>query len=140
MDVRLQAFANALESFTYLVNVDTGALAEKLDPRLIDGIENGKAQKFEYTLELGWKAIKHFLKQTEGIDEASPKKIVKAFYLAGHMGEDDYLALMRAIDDGNKLSHIYEPAEFSLIVARLPGYAILLAKVLDACKLPPAIK
>ena len=139
MDVRLQVFANALESFTYLVNVDTAALAEKLDPRLIDGLENGKAQKFEYTLELGWKAIKHFLKQTEGIDEASPKKIVKAFYLAGHMGEDDYLALIRAIDDRNKLSHIYEPAEFSLIAARLPSYAILLAKVLEACKQPPTL-
>ena len=49
MDVKLQAFAEALESFAYLANVDIAALSATLDPRLIDGLQNGKAQKFEYT-------------------------------------------------------------------------------------------
>ena len=78
MDVRAQTFAEALAAFTYLVNVDMNALAKTLDARLIDGLENGKAQKFEYTMELCWKAINAFLKQQDGIDEASPKKVIKA--------------------------------------------------------------
>ncbi|MBK6636169.1 MAG: nucleotidyltransferase substrate binding protein [Rhodocyclaceae bacterium] len=105
------------------------ALATQLDERLIDGLDNGKAQKFEYTLELCWKAIKVALKEQEGIDEASPKKVVKAWYLAGHLSEDDYLALIAAIDDRNKLSHIYDPEAFATIVARLPTYAKLMQRV-----------
>ncbi|VFN02679.1 MAG: Nucleotidyltransferase substrate binding protein like [Candidatus Kentron sp. G] len=56
-------------------------------PAVLDGLQNGKAQKFEYTLEFCWKTIKVFLRQQEGIDEASPKKIIKAFYLAGHLAD-----------------------------------------------------
>lgn len=107
MDVKPQAFSEALESLAYLVKVDLAALSVTLDPRLIDGIRNGQAQKFEYTIELCWKAIKEYLKQHEGIDEASPKKVVKAFYLSGCLTEDDYLVLTQAIDDRNKLSHVY---------------------------------
>ena len=129
MDVRLQSFADALESFTYLASVDMVSLAQQLDSRLVDGLENGKVQKFEYTLELCWKAIKVALKEQEGVDEASPKKVVKAWYLAGHMSEDDYLLLMNAIDDRNKLSHIYDSDEFKVIVSRLPDYAQLLQRV-----------
>jgi len=129
MDVRVQTFAEALDTFTYLVTVDMAALSAQLDSRLIDGLENGKAQKFEYTLELCWKAIKAALKQREGIDEASPKKVIKAFYLGGYLTEDDYLALIQAVDDRNKLSHIYEPEEFKAILARLPSYAGLMQRV-----------
>nr|VFJ62279.1 MAG: nucleotidyltransferase substrate binding protein, HI0074 family [Candidatus Kentron sp. DK] len=110
------------------------ALSAVLDPYLLDGLQNGKAQKFEYTLELCWKTMKVFLRQQEGIDEASPKKITKAFYLSGHLAEDDYLDLIRAIDDRNKLSHIYEQAEFDLILSRLPGYAALLRRTLHGLR------
>ncbi|MBK6906424.1 MAG: nucleotidyltransferase substrate binding protein [Rhodocyclaceae bacterium] len=135
MDVRHKAFTEALESFSYLTEVDMAALATQLDERLIDGLDNGKAQKFEYTLELCWKASKVALKEQEGIDEAAPKTVVKAWYLAGHLSEDDYLSLIAAIDDRNKLSHIYDPEAFATIVARLPTYAKLMqrvSKTLDA--------
>ena len=134
MDVKLQALAEAVESFAYLANVDITALSAMLDPRLIDGLQNGKAQKFEYTLELCWKTVKSFIKQYEGIDEASPKRVVKAFYLPGHIAEDEYLELMQAVDDRNKLSHIYEKREFDLIIARLPRYAGILQRVLDVMR------
>lgn len=130
MDVRCRAFADALESFVYLVRTDMAALSTQLDARLIDALENGKAQKFEYTLELCWKAIKSALKEREGIDEVSPKKAIKAWYLTGHLSEDSYLALIAAVDDRNKLSHIYDPEEFVAIVARLSGYATLMQDVL----------
>ena len=97
MDVRYRAFADALEGFVYLVRTDMAALSTQLDARLIDGLENGKAQKFQYCLELCWKAIKSALKEREGIDEASPKKAIKAWYLTGHLSEDSYLALIAAV-------------------------------------------
>lgn len=129
MDMMIKHLDQALESFTRLVQADIEKLTQVLDEVLIDGLQNGKAQKFEYTLELCWKTIKVFLLQCEGVDEASPKKIVKALYLSGYLVEDDYAALMQAIDDRNKLSHIYDQAEFDLIVARLPAYADLMQRV-----------
>ncbi|MGH8609163.1 MAG: hypothetical protein ACREX9_17640 [Gammaproteobacteria bacterium] len=58
MDVTAKAFGEALAGFDYLVHVDIDALGKELDPRLIDGLKNGVAQKFEYTVELCWKALK----------------------------------------------------------------------------------
>ena len=132
MDVRLNALKEANSSLTYLVSVDMDALSRQLDARLIDGIKNGVAQKFEYTFELCWKCIKDFLKRQEGIDEATPKKIVKALYLSGYVIEDDYLALLRAVDDRNLLSHIYDEAVFTEILIRIPEYARLIARVIPA--------
>lgn len=129
MDVRYRAFDEALEAFSYLTAVDMSALATH---RPIDGLENGKAQKSKYTLELCWKAIKVALSEQEGIDESSPKKVVKAWYLAGRLSADDYLLLISAIDDRNKLSHIYDPDEFKSIVARLPRHAALMRRVRDS--------
>ncbi|MDZ4252637.1 MAG: nucleotidyltransferase substrate binding protein [Sulfuritalea sp.] len=78
--------------------------------------------------------MKNFLKQQEGIDEASPKKAVKAFYLAGYLDESAYLEMIQAIDDRNKLSHIYERREFENIVERLPRHAALLKGILQTLK------
>ncbi len=110
--------------------MDINALTAQLDNRLIDALENGKAQKFEYTIELCWKALKVALYTKEGIDEASPKKVIKAFYLAGHLCEEDYLALINAMDDRNKLSHVYQAEIFEAILARLPNYVELMQRVL----------
>lgn len=132
MDVRTKAFEEALASLHYLVHVDMVALASTVDERILDGLENGKAQKFEYTLELCWKAIKAALKSQEGIDEASPKKVVKAWYLAERISEEDYLMLLAAIDDRNKLSHVYDLQSFETIVARLPDYTAMMRRVADS--------
>lgn len=134
MDVRLAAFSEALDGFAYLTSLDMADLARTLDSRIIDGLENGKAQKFEYTLELCWKAIKASLKEQEGIDEASPKKVIKAWYLAGKLTEDDYLGLIDAVDERNKLSHVYDPDEFMAIVSHLPKYAELMSRVITGLK------
>lgn len=130
MDVKLTALKQASASLAYLVSVDMDALASQLDARLIDGLRNGVAQKFEYTLELCWKCIKDFLKLQEGIDEATPKKTIKAFHIAGYVIEDDYLTLLRAIDDRNLLRHNYDEATFAGILSRIPNYANLIERVI----------
>lgn len=130
MDARIKAFQEATDSFTYLARLGLAELRQTLgDERLVDGMQNGRAQKFEYTTELCWKAIKFFLKEKEGVDEASPKKVIKAYYLGGYATEDDYLLLLEAVDDRNRISHIYNAETFNNILARLPGYAALFARV-----------
>lgn len=113
MEIRHKAFTEALESFSCLTEAGYGALASQQDKRLIDPLENGKAQKSDYALELFWTAIKVALKGQEGIDDAS------LWYQAGHLSEEDYLAIIAAIDDRNKHSNIYNAEEFMVIVAGL---------------------
>ena len=130
MDLRIAAFKEALDNFVYLARIDLAEIRQMLpDERLIDGFQNGRAQKFEYTTELCWKAIKAFLKEKDGIDEAAPKKVIKAYYVGGYITEDDYLLLLDAIEDRNRLSHIYDAETFNLILARLPGYAALFERI-----------
>ena len=130
MDARIKTFQEAADTFAYLARLDLAELRQKLgDERLVDGMQNGRAQKFEYTTELCWKAIKFFLNKKEGIDEASPKKIIKAYYLGGYTTEDDYLLLLEAVEDRNRLSHIYDAETFNNILARLPGYAALFERI-----------
>ncbi|MFZ3221855.1 MAG: HI0074 family nucleotidyltransferase substrate-binding subunit [Rugosibacter sp.] len=130
VDVRIKTFQEATVTFAYLARLSLAELKQKLgDERLVDGMQNGRAQKFEYTTELCWKAIKCFLKEKEGVDEASPKKIIKAYYLLGHAPEDDYLLLLDAVEDRNRLSHIYDAETFNSILARLPAYATLFERV-----------
>lgn len=129
MAVRLAALSDALAGLLYLTRLDLSELAKTLDSRLIDGIENGKAQKFEYTIELCWKAIKDALREQEGLDEASPKKVIKAWYLTGHLNENDYAGLLQAIDDRNRLSHIYDQKTFREILTRITDHAELLERV-----------
>lgn len=131
MDVRIKAFKDAADAFAYLARFDMQVLKQKLgDERLLDGMQNGRAQKFEYTVELCWKAIKIFLKEKDGIDEASPKKVIKAYYLGDYITEDDYLLLLDSVEDRNRLSHIYDEQTFNHILARLPSYAALFERVI----------
>lgn len=126
MDVKLKGFTEATSSFAYLARLDMGQLQEKLqDDQLVDGVQNGCIQKFEYTTELCWKAIKSHLLKTEGIEEVSPKKVIKAYYLAGGVQEADYLLLLDAIEDRNRVSHIYDSATFQQIFQHMSEYAAL---------------
>ena len=130
MGLRIAAFKEALDTFVYLARINLAEIRQMLhDERLIDGFQNGRAQKFEYTTELCWKAIKAFLKEEDGTDEAAPKKIIKAYYVGGYVKEDDYLLLLDAIEDRNRLSHIYDAETFNRILGRLPDYAALFERV-----------
>lgn len=129
MELKLNEFKKAIEGFSYLVGVDLKSLEDILDKRLIDGIENGMIQKFEYSIELCWKLIKRFLKQEDGIDAKTPKQSVKEFYLAGYIDEDNYLKLIDMIDDRNSLSHIYDEDEFKKIIKNFSKYVKVFEKI-----------
>ncbi len=129
MELKLNEFKKAIEGFSYLVGVDLKSMENVLDKRLINGIENGMIQKFEYSIELCWKLIKQFLKQEDGIDAKTPKQSVKEFYLAGYIDEDNYLKLIDMIDDRNNLSHIYDEDEFRKIIKKFSLYVKVFEKI-----------
>ena len=134
MELKLKVFKVSLEGFKYLANVDFKPLKNILDPRLIDGLENGLVQKFEIVAEQSWKLVKVFLLKKEGIDEKTPKQTVKNFYKAGYLDEDDYLLWMQALDDRNSLSHRYDEVAYQKTLGRMIDYADFferLVKIID---------
>jgi nucleotidyltransferase substrate binding protein (TIGR01987 family) len=120
------AYAQAVRGFVELLEVDLSPF----DAKIIDGLKNGQAQKFEYTTELTWKIIRRYLLLHDGIEANSPKSAIKEFYLAGHVSEPDYESLIAMLDDRNHLSHVYRADEFQAIIDRLPHYATLMGKVI----------
>ena len=123
---KINAFIDSSLSLSAMAAVNFDEVSQALDnPVLIDAIKNGQAQKLELTTELCWKAIKVVLSTVDGIDEVSPKKVVKAFFIAGHITEQDYLGIMQAIDDRNQLSHVYDENVFNAILDRLQAHATM---------------
>lgn len=120
------AYRQAVRGFVELLEVDLSPF----DAKIVDGLKNGQAQKFEYATELTWKIIRRFLLLHDAIETNSPKSAIKEFYLAGHVSEPDYETLIDMLDDRNHLSHVYRADEFQAIIDRLPYYAALMGKVI----------
>lgn len=129
MELKLEAYKQTLDSFTYLANVDFSTLQSLLDPRLIDGLENGLIQKFEIITEQSWKLAKVFLYKTDAIDSKTPKQTIKNFFNAGYLEEQNYLLWMQALEDRNILSHRYDEDAYQKAQGRMKDYAIFYLKL-----------
>jgi nucleotidyltransferase substrate binding protein (TIGR01987 family) len=71
--------------------------------------ENGMIQRFEFTLELGWKVMRDFL-FSEGISVWSPKETMRQAFESGYIS--DWQVWMDMIDLRNTFSHDYDGTFF----------------------------
>ncbi len=102
-----------------------------LDPRLIDGLENGLIQKFEIITEQSWKLAKVFLYKMNAIDSKTPKQTIKNFFNAGYLEEESYLQWMQALEDRNTLSHRYDKEAYQKVLGRMKLYALFYLKLFE---------
>ncbi len=131
MDVKLAAWSEAVKSFGLLARLDWMQTAADLNNDvLLDGLQNGCIQKFEYTTELCWKTWRAILKELDGLEEASPKKVIKACFLAGYFEAGDFELLLAAVDERNRLSHVYDRDGFVAALALMPQFADLFDRLL----------
>ena len=82
---------------------------------LSDLEKEGVIQRFEYTWELAWKTIKDYL-ENEGVvlEKITPKAVIVAALEARIIvRKEDW---MRALDDRNRMSHVYSKIVFAEIV------------------------
>lgn len=90
------------------------SISKELD---ITTLRDGVIQRFEFTMELSWKALKSLL-NSEGVEEATtPKSIVKAGYKSGVIKNVEIWLEM--LDDRNLTSHIYNQAIADEIYERI---------------------
>lgn len=134
MELKIKQFQKAAKGFSDLVEVDLKDLKNIVDNKIIDGILNGQAQKFEYTAELCWKLLRNYLFDYEGLTVNSPKSVIKSCYNNNLIDEQLYLELIQIINDRNKLSHIYKESDFKKITKKFKKYSLVFWKVAEIIK------
>jgi len=75
-------------------------------------------QRFEYTLEMGWKLLQYILKDERvALPVSSPRAVIKAAHATGLIADGDNW--IRALDDRNDMSHMYSGGESEGIYRRI---------------------
>lgn len=82
-----------------------------------DIIKDGVIQRFEFTTELSWKALREYLILEGEIDINSPKSTMKAAFRMGLI--TDEIKWLKILDDRNITSHIYDEDECVQIFERI---------------------
>ncbi|MDI6735201.1 MAG: HI0074 family nucleotidyltransferase substrate-binding subunit [bacterium] len=80
--------------------------------------KDGVIQRFEFTFELLWKALKIFL-QDSGIEAKTPKGSLKEAFKIGWLREEKVFLDM--LEDRNRTSHIYDKETAKEIFERIEG-------------------
>lgn len=99
-----QRFSNFAKAFSSL---EESIAAAKNDPgnRFI---KDSVIQRYEYTIELAWKLMKDYLEELGFIDVSAPKQVVRKAFQESVIKDAE--AWIKALNDRNKTSHIYEEA------------------------------
>lgn len=102
-------------------------LAEALDSPKTDLNRDASIQRFEFTFELYWKALK-IEAGAAGLRVSSPRDAIRAAFQLGYL-EDDALPFTM-LDDRNRTSHLYTQEMAQEVYARLPSYLLLIKATL----------
>jgi nucleotidyltransferase substrate binding protein (TIGR01987 family) len=110
----LTTLQNALADFKKSLDADL----TKYNELEQNWIKNAQIQKFEFCIELLWKTTKSYF-ESEGEFFLSPKQNNKALFLHNLLNEEQYLEMMKCLEDRNLLSHIYKLEMFNIVAGEL---------------------
>lgn len=113
---------------------DLGRALDRLDQALTVPLDNplavdGTIQRFEFTFELAWKAMKDAL-AAEGVEAKTPKSALRGAFAVGWL--DDEEAWLQMLDDRNLSSHVYREEVAAEIYDRICTNAPQLREAFDA--------
>ena len=91
-------------------------LKEAIDRARDDLDKDGVIQRFEFTIELLWKALKSILNY-QGIECYSPRSCIKEAFKANLIEDDEVILDM--LEDRNRSSHIYSEVTSEEIFNRI---------------------
>ncbi|MCD6311454.1 MAG: nucleotidyltransferase substrate binding protein [Elusimicrobia bacterium] len=91
--------------------------------------KDGVIQRFEFTFELLWKALKIFLEK-EGIICKTPRECLKQAFKINWINDEK--TFLNMLEDRNETSHIYDKATAEKIFGRIKGkYVGAIEKVVE---------
>ena len=96
-----------------------------------DVVRDAAIQRFEYTFVAIWKAAQLYLREKEGLQQGSPKGVVRACLQVGLLTEEESRLAMVMVDDRNLTVHTYNEELYS----NLKAYADFMATWLAAMKM-----
>ena len=94
------------------------------EPLAIDGT----IQRFEFTFELFWKAVRRLLAR-QGIEANSPKAVLQQAYRLGWL--DDEPKWLKVLEDRNLTSHTYREPLALEIYSRIPAHHAAMREVVQ---------
>ena len=83
-------------------------------------------QRFECSFEAVWKAARTYLFEIEGVDVASPKKVLRQSRNLGLLSDEQTALGLQMVDDRNSTSHTYNAGLAERIYERLKDYSNLM--------------
>jgi nucleotidyltransferase substrate binding protein (TIGR01987 family) len=116
LEERLEVAGKALTTFCELSLTDVEDTV----------VRDAAIQRFEYTFEATWKAAQLFLREREGLEQGSPKGVMRACLQVGLLTEDQVRLALEMADDRNLTVHTYNEELARRIFFRLADYAALL--------------
>ncbi|MGE4343888.1 MAG: HI0074 family nucleotidyltransferase substrate-binding subunit [Geoalkalibacter sp.] len=114
------------------LNVAEKALRSLLDLPLAknvdDIVRDAAIQRFEYSFEAVWKAAQLYLRETEGLEQGSPKGVVRASLQVGILTDGQARLALELVDDRNLTVHTYNEELAKRIFSHLQSYAELMTE------------
>jgi nucleotidyltransferase substrate binding protein (TIGR01987 family) len=101
-------------------------LGEALDKPKDDIVRDAAIQRFEFSFELFWKALKARA-ESEGLRVASPREALRAAFQLRLLDDDERVFQM--LEDRNRTSHLYNAVMAEDVFSRIPGYHALMTHV-----------
>ncbi len=95
-------------------------------------IRDASIQRFEYSFEAVWKASQLYLREMEGVEQASPKGVIRASFQVGLLDEGQAALALHMTDQRNLTAHTYNQDLAAAIHSQLPAFARLMAAWLKA--------
>lgn len=83
----------------------------------MESIRDGMIQRFEFSFELAWKALKEYMTEQGMADLQFPKQILQEAYAAGLIG--DQAVWLEMLRTRNSMSHIYDDELAAKIAQRI---------------------
>lgn len=93
---------------------------------LTDIERDGMIQRFEFCFEILWKCGKDYLLNVEGLDAASPKKVIRLFREIGMFTDEETEKFLEMADDRNLTSHTYDEELAEKMLSNIREYEPLM--------------
>ena len=118
---RLQGAKRALD------RLHEGAVKESLTEMERDGL----IQRFEFAFEIIWKCGKDYLLDREGLEAASPKKVIRLLREVGLFTDEEAERALQMTYDRNLTAHTYDEKMALALAEKIRSYDKLLAEWLE---------
>lgn len=101
---------------------------------LTDIERDGMIQRFEFCFEIIWKCGKDYLLKHEGLEAASPKKVIRLLREVGLLDDKETEKFLEMADDRNLTAHTYDEDLAEKMVLCIREYEPLMSELYKKMK------